>query len=873
MSFLNVLLVEDDRRTPHNLRAALDADVAREPLRIGHARTLGEAVERLAREPAECVVADLLLPDSSGLATYRALRHAVPTIPIVLLTAPGDEAVAAEALSLGADDCLPGNAAPEQIERAVRHALLRARSRAHAVGAEQLEAVLDCVPDAYLTVDAAGLVTYANRAAERFFATPRTSLVGHRLADALPALAGTRLHAALTSGVPAAAEFEEHLPALGLWVDARVFPTPAGNTAALRTGSAPRDGTLHQRVLDAAPVGISIAEVEPGGFPVRYVNPALERMTGHSRDEIIGGEWPLIPGADPAATRLVADAVAAGEPARLELSGQRSDGTPFWNDLALAPVRDGDGRVTHYVAIQRDVSERRRAEDELHEARHATAALLRNLPGMAYRCANDADWTVEFASEGALDLLGVSAAQLMEGSVRFGDLIHPDDRGRVWDEIQTALAENRPFELTYRIVTPAGREKWVWEQGRAVPPEAGGPAALEGFVSNATRQKTLEEQLRQAQKMDALGRLAGGVAHDFNNLLTAIKGTASLMLLDLAPEDPLYADAEEISTAVERAAALTRQLLAFGRGHVGQTEVVDLGHVVTETGRMLRRMIDTGIELSTVLAPDLGAVSADPGQIEQVLVNLVLNARDAMPGGGTVVVETMNLTVDRWPAAWATGLEPGPYVMLVVNDTGTGIEPAIMDRIFEPFFSTKERGKGTGLGLSIVYGIVQQSGGTVRVHSAPGRGTTVRVLLPRVAELPTPVGPPRAELTIPTWTGTVLLVDDEPAVRRATRRMLERTGLTVHEAGNGEEALQWLRDNSVAIDLLVTDVVMPLMGGPALAERMAIERPGTPVLFVSGYTEQNAFRDGATAEGRFLHKPFTWEALTDAAGKLLGFAG
>jgi CheY-like chemotaxis protein len=211
--------------------------------------------------------------------------------------------------------------------------------------------------------------------------------------------------------------------------------------------------------------------------------------------------------------------------------------------------------------------------------------------------------------------------------------------------------------------------------------------------------------------------------------------------------------------------------------------------------------------------------------------------------------------------------------MLVVNDSGSGIDPAIMDRIFEPFFSTKGRGKGTGLGLSIVYGIVQQSGGTVRVHSVPGLGTTVRVLLPRVADAPAPAGPARVEPTIPTWTGTVLLVDDEPAVRRATRRMLERTGLTVHEAGNGEEALHWLRSNPVHIDLLVTDVVMPLMGGPALAERMATERPGTPVLFVSGYTEQNAFRDGVTSEGRFLHKPFTWDALTDAAGKLLAPSG
>ncbi|HEX8433294.1 MAG TPA: PAS domain S-box protein, partial [Longimicrobium sp.] len=544
MPYPSVLFVQDDPSTSPNVRAAFHAHGAREPLRIGHARTLGEAVASLGRGSAECVVVDLDLPDSSGMATYRALREAAPTIPIVLLVAPGDEALAAEALSLGADDCIPGDSGPEQIGRAVRHALLRARARP---SVEQLEAVLECVPDAYLTVDAAGFVAYANDAAETLFDATRASLLGRPLAEALPALAGTRIHAELARGVAAARDFEEHLPALDLWVDARLFPTPAGTTASLRDATARRrDTTLHQRVLEAAPIGVSIAEVELNGCPVRYVNPAFERMTGHTRDEIIGGGWPLIRGAgtDPAATRRIADAVAAGEPVRLELMNYRSDGTPFWNDLAIAPLHDDAGHVTHFVAIQQDVTERRRAEDALRDEGRSVATLIHNLPGMAYRCANDAQWTMEFASEGALDLMGVPAAQLMDGTVHVGDLVHADDRARVWDEIQTALAENRPFDLTYRIVTPAGREKWVWEQGRAVPPRDGAPAALEGFVSNATRQKTLEEQLRQAQKMDALGRLAGGVAHDFNNLLTAIKGTASLMLLDLAPEDPLHADAE-----------------------------------------------------------------------------------------------------------------------------------------------------------------------------------------------------------------------------------------------------------------------------------------------------------------------------------------
>ncbi|HLL84683.1 MAG TPA: response regulator [Longimicrobium sp.] len=755
MNPATVLIVEDDDATAYWVRRVLAEHGTPDggAPHVMRAATLGEALPALRR--ADCVLVDLTLPDSRGIGTFLAIHHAAPSVPVVVLTSLRDEELGAEAVRLGAQDFLSKDAAPEQISRAVRYALLRGRWQGAVDEAARLEAVLDSISDAYLTVDGGGRLTYANRAAERLFRVVRGQAAGHPLEEGIPALAGTRTLAALLreGGEPAPAALEECLPAIGRWVEVRLFPSPAGITAYLR-----------------------------------------------------------------------------------------------------------------------DTTERRRTEDALREAQRFTAGLLSNLPGMAYRCANDRRWTMEFASEGARELTGYAAAALTRpGGVSYADMIHPADREWVWGEVQAAVQQGRSFELSYRIIAADGSEKWVWEQGRAVRDGEGKPSAVEGFVTDTTRQKALEEQLRQAQKMDAVGRLAGGIAHDFNNLLTAIKGTASLMLLDLAPGDPLREDAEAIGEVVDRAAGLARQLLAFGRGHVVRRETVDLNRVVDETAKMLRRLIPSGIELTTVLAGELAPVSADGGQLEQVLVNLVLNARDAMPDGGTVIVETMHVEVDAWPRGWATGLAPGAYVMLVVHDTGTGIDAQTQERIFDPFFTTKAVGQGTGLGLSIVYGIVQQSGGAVRVFSRPGEGTTFRVLFPRAgapARPRTPEPPP----SLPgTWSGTVLLADDEPVVRRTTRRLLERAGFTVIDAGNGEEALRHTRAHAGPLALVVTDVVMPQMGGPALAAQLARERPGTPVLYVSGYSEENAFPGGsAAARGRFLHKPFTVEGLMEAVEGLLG---
>ncbi|HLH19186.1 MAG TPA: ATP-binding protein [Bryobacteraceae bacterium] len=397
----------------------------------------------------------------------------------------------------------------------------------------------------------------------------------------------------------------------------------------------------------------------------------------------------------------------------------------------------------------------------------------------------------------------------------------------------------------------------------------GGRKARLAVLLDITGRRYLEEQLRQAQKMEAVGMLAGGVAHDFNNLLTIITGYSQLILNNLDSRDPNRHSVEQIMKAGERAAALTKQLLAFSRRQVLQPRVLDLNKLVSSLSSMLQRLIGEDIDLRLVLPPDLGRVNADPGQIEQVLMNLVVNARDAMPKGGVLTVETSNVNLDTNYAKAHLAVRSGPYVMVAVSDTGYGMDEATKARLFEPFFTTKGTGKGTGLGLSTVFGIVKQSGGSVEVYSEPGRGTSVKVYLPRIDQ-PVTVEKREAARKAPRGTETVLLVEDDEMVRSLVRETLERDGYKILDAAGPLEAKRISEQHKEPIQLLITDVVMPKISGRDLARQLTERRPGMKVLYMSGYTDNAVVNSGILRkEVAFLQKPFTPNALTEKVREVL----
>ncbi|HVO82429.1 MAG TPA: PAS domain S-box protein [Terriglobales bacterium] len=409
---------------------------------------------------------------------------------------------------------------------------------------------------------------------------------------------------------------------------------------------------------------------------------------------------------------------------------------------------------------------------------------------------------------------------------------------------------------------------------KTIAPVRDAEGRITHFISNdrdITERRRLEAQLLQAQKMDAIGKLAGGVAHDFNNLLMVISAYAELMLDAVAPEDPLRHNLQEILTAARRAADLTRQLLAFSRKQLQSLRLLDLNSVIQDISKMLPRLIGEDIELVVVPGPDLGSVRADPVQIEQVMMNLAANARDAMPGGGKLTIETARVHLDETYVQSHSIVPPGDYVLLSVADTGQGIAPGHLPHIFEPFYTTKEDGKGTGLGLATVYGIVKQSGGYIWVYSELGLGTTFKIYLPshHRKAFPTLVSKPLEGA--PRGNETILLVEDEAAVRESTREFLTLSGYTVLEAGNGEGALHVAREYPGPIHLMVTDVVMPHLGGAQLAEQLAAERPQMKVLFVSGYAESTILRHGVMDVSTcFLQKPFGLKTLARKVREVLG---
>jgi PAS domain S-box-containing protein len=604
-------------------------------------------------------------------------------------------------------------------------------------------------------------------------------------------------------------------------------------------------------LLDSSPDATLL--LEPDGTVISC-NSAVAHEFGRSIREIVGRPiFDLMPAEVAAARRAqVESACALGRPVR-----HRDEARGRIIDVIVVPILDGGGRAVRLSVFVRDVTDLENAQAALVRSELYFRSIIEN--SLDVIAVLDLDGVVRYASPSAKPTFGYKVEELV-GRPIF-ELIHPEDRATVGSRLRKVVLEGAtPEKLEVRFGHRDGSWRTLSVLGNRLPSEAG----VTGMIVNArdiTDRLQLEAQLHQAQKMEAVGRLAGGVAHDFNNLLTVIQGYGELLEKSVAEKPEEREGVDEILKAAARASALTRQLLAFSRQQVLERRVLDLGAVVSDVEKMLKRLIGEDVEVVFVKAADLGRVKVDPGQIEQVVLNVAVNARDAMPGGGRLTIALADASLGASLATSPDVIPPGRYVVLSMTDTGCGMDAEILSHAFEPFFTTKETGKGTGLGLATVYGIVRQSGGYVAVASAPGEGTTLRIFMPRCDDEPTASGL-RSAVVSRRGTETILVVEDEPSVRALVQTILARQGYRVLVAENAEAALGVASREANPIHLLLTDLVMPGMSGRELASRMAVLRPDIRIVLTSGYAAESldGFPDLDTIA--FLAKPFTERTLT-----------
>ncbi|MBL8721628.1 MAG: PAS domain S-box protein, partial [Myxococcales bacterium] len=604
---------------------------------------------------------------------------------------------------------------------------------------------------------------------------------------------------------------------------------------------------LHVSAFQAAANAVVITDRDG---TIEIVNPAFAALTGYDEREVVGQNIRILDSGHESREfhRAMWETILGGEVWRGEFVNRRKDGSLYREEMTITPLREG-GEVRRFIGIKQDVTARKRVEDDLRASEDRYRSLVDNLEDFVF--ATEASGAITFANR-AIAGFGYRPETLLGRTVE--ELVHPEDRPVV---AQLRGESHLPREL--RLLDAAGKTRVV---RMFVRPQLVGDdrVGLTWVGVDLTARRETEEQLRAAQKMEAIGRLAGGVAHDFNNLLSVILSYTDLAIADLRAEDPLRADLSEVLEAGKRAEGLTRQLLAFSRRQVLAVESIDVDVLVAGLAKMLSRLIGEDIALTIEAGEGLHPTRADRGQLEQVLMNLVVNARDAMPDGGDVRVSTANVTLDD-SRAKALEVRPGTYVELAVADTGCGMDEATRERIFEPFFTTKGLGKGTGLGLSMVYGILRQSGGAIAVESAVGRGSVFRIYLPRDEGAARGAHLDPASLAPPTGHESILVVEDEPALRALIRRVLTASGYGVHVAANAGEALLICEKMGASVRLVLTDVIMPGINGSELARRLAPLCPAARVIFMSGYTDDEIARH-QVLDDQFLRKPFDWRTLT-----------
>jgi len=615
---------------------------------------------------------------------------------------------------------------------------------------------------------------------------------------------------------------------------------------------------------------VMVCETDPFDEPgprILFVNPAFEKFTGYTAAEVLGRSPRFLigPGTSREEIARIEKMQAARRPWRSELLNYRKDGSSFWFEIEANTTRSPSTGLEFFVFIQRDITARKKAEDEQREQARAVATLFTNLPGMAFRSLNDGSWTMEFVSAGCRELTGYEPEALVGNRLTtFEAIIEAEDRKPVREIITAAVGRGDPFELSYRIRTKEGTQKWVWERGRSVP-SPNGAARLEGFITDITERKLLESQVLQNQRLESVGTLAGGIAHDLNNVFAPIMMAGDL-LSDRIEEKDASQLLDVIAASAKRGAELVRQILLFARGMEGPRVSVDTWSLVNELKTFLDSTLPKSIRVNFEIAPNLAPISGDPIQLHQMLLNLSVNARDAMPAGGRLSVTASAASVSASAPRPHPDAVPGAFIRIDISDTGTGIPDILKGQIFDPFFTTKGVGRGSGLGLSTARSIVKAHCGFITFTSTEGVGTTFSIFLPTAeaglarpvrGEAKAPAGPlPRGE------GENILVVDDEESVRLIMRSTLEAFGFRAVVASDGAEAVTLFRSAPALFDLAVVDMQMPGLDGGKTILAIRHMRPDLPIVGASGLaTNQN--REEAAANGvlHFLDKPFSVETL------------
>ena len=872
---IRVLLVEDN---PGDARLIFEMlrDMS-DQFNLHRVNDLEAALERLGHAAVDCVLLDLGLPDSQGLDTLERARRGAGPEPIIVISGVDDDSVALAAVRSGAQDYLvKGRIDGKDLARIIRHAIERPRTEVHL---RWLTLAVEQSPASVFITDPGGTIQYVNR---KF-----TEVTGYSAAEAVG-----QTPRILKSGLTPPERYHS------LW-----STVAAGNTWRSEIQNRRKNGNLYWDSVVVSPIRNALGEIEhflavqedvterrmaeqklrerderfqqlaeniKEVFFIQdaqyretvYISPAYEKAWGRTCQSLYDNPKSFFDPVPPDdRVRLLASIARnqSGEDAGdVEFRVIRPDGEVRWMLAHAVPIRNERGEVYRIAGVCLDITERRLAQDALR----ANEARLRMLFETVHLIVLglDADGRVNYVNPYMLKLTGYTHDEAV-GADYFERFVPQAQRAELIRAFRE-LKEGDHAHYQNPIVTKAGEERMIsWHNIVVRDPEGRATGTL-SIGEDITQDTRLEQQYRQAQKMEAVGRLAGGVAHDFNNLLTAIFGYTDLLSEDLAPDHPGRSDLQEIKTAATRAAALTRQLLTFSRQQVLQPVVLNLNDVVEEIQKMLDRLLGEDVQLHATLAADLGNVRADAGQIEQVIMNLAVNARDAMPTGGKVTIETANVDLMAEYATTHPLVLPGRFVMLAVSDTGVGMDEATKAKVFEPFFTTKETGKGTGLGLATVYGIVKQSGGFIWLYSEPGKGTAFKVYLPRVDEPVDSVVQAPDRVGTVTGTETLLVAEDDDLLRPLTQQLLTKLGYRVLVARDAAEALAIARAYKDEIHLLVSDVVMPGGGGFQLAKQLHTERPTLSVLYVSGYTDEAVVRHGLLERGlNYLQKPFTPAAL------------